>query len=194
MLRGQSATVNSASRGPGLTGKPVTESYLSLCVPAQIPAAMRGNLVAQTTGSRRAELDVLRPVTPAAQRPCQRFGSAGERAHSPRRAWLSLHRAVSGCGDPVSHEDRASRPVRDALPPRPRLRSMRRSALSDRRQGRSCSSAAGRLRSDAAGTSPSAISLAEHRVEFGVGPDLPDLLRAAAGDGDLGSPLQRLLA
>ena len=54
--------------------------------------------------------------------------------------------------------------------------------------------AAGRLRSDAVGTSPPAISLAEHRVEFGVGPDLPDLLRAAAGDGDLGSPLQRLLA
>jgi hypothetical protein len=67
-------------------------------------------------------------------------------------------------------------------------------ALSDRRQGKSCSSAAGHLRSGAAGTSPSAVSLAEHRVEFGVGPDLPDLLRAAAGDGDLGSPLQRLLA
>src|SRR6266568_2091383 len=79
-------------------------------------AAMRGNLVAQTAGSRRAELDVLRPVTPAAQRPCQRFGSADERAHSPRRAWLSLHRAVSGCGDPVSREDRASRPVQEALP------------------------------------------------------------------------------
>ena len=55
---------------------------------------MRGNLVAQTAGSRRAELDVLRPVTPAAQRPCQRFGSADERAHSPRRAWLSLLRAI----------------------------------------------------------------------------------------------------
>ena len=78
--------------------------------------------------------------------------------------------------------------------PRPRLRSMRRPALSDRRQGKSSSSAAGRLRSDAAGTSPSAISLAEHRVEFGVAPNLPDLLRAAAGDGDLGSPMQRLLA
>ena len=78
--------------------------------------------------------------------------------------------------------------------PRPRLRSMHRPALSGRRQGKSSSSAAGRLRSDAVGTSPSAISLAEHRVEFGVGPDLPDLLRAAAGDGDLGSPLQRLLA
>ena len=54
--------------------------------------------------------------------------------------------------------------------------------------------AAGRLRSGAAGTSPPAVSLAEHRVEFGVGPDLPDLLRAAAGDGDLGRPLQRFLA
>jgi hypothetical protein len=79
-------------------------------------AVRRGNLVSQTAGSRRAELDVLRPVTPAAQRPCQRFGSAGERAHSPRRAWLSLHRAISGCGDPVSHEDRASRPAQEALP------------------------------------------------------------------------------
>jgi hypothetical protein len=49
------------------------------------------------------------------QRPCQRFGSADERAHSPRRAWLSLHRAISGGSDPVSHEDRASRPVQKAL-------------------------------------------------------------------------------
>src|SRR6267378_4529064 len=32
-------------------------------------AAMRGNLVSQTAGSRRAELDVLRPVTPAANGP-----------------------------------------------------------------------------------------------------------------------------
>ena len=36
--RGQSGTVNSASRGRGLTGKPVTESNLSLRAPAQIPA------------------------------------------------------------------------------------------------------------------------------------------------------------
>jgi hypothetical protein len=77
--------------------------------------------------------------------------------------------------------------------PRPRFRPARRPALSDRRQGKSCSSAAGRLRPGAAGMSP-AVSLAEHRVESGVGPDLPDLLRAAAGDGDLGSPPQRLLA
>jgi hypothetical protein len=87
---------------------------------------MRGNLVAQTAGLRRAELDVLRPVTPAANGP-----------------------ANARCG---------------------------------------------RLRSVADGTSPSVISLAEHRVEFGVGPDRPDLLRAAAGGGDLGSPLQRVLA
>jgi hypothetical protein len=40
---------------------------------ARRPAAMRGNLVAQTAGSRRAELDVLHPATPAAQRPCQRL-------------------------------------------------------------------------------------------------------------------------
>jgi hypothetical protein len=31
---------------------------------ARKPAAIRGNLVAQTTGSRRVELGVLRPVTP----------------------------------------------------------------------------------------------------------------------------------
>jgi hypothetical protein len=103
-------------------------------------------------------------------------------------------RAISGCGDPVSHEDRASRPVQDALPRVPGSGRCADPRCQTRRQRRSCSSAAGRLRSDAAGTSPSAISLAEHRVEFGVGPDLPDLLRAAAGDGDLGSPLQRLLA
>jgi hypothetical protein len=36
--------------------------------------------------------------------------------------------------------------------------------------------------------------LAEHFVLFGVGQELPDLLRAAAGDGDLGRPLQRLFA
>jgi hypothetical protein len=41
-------------------------------------------------------------------------------------------------------------------------------------------------------TSP--ICLAEHLVEFGVGPELSDLLRTAAGDGDLGCPLQRLFA
>jgi hypothetical protein len=40
--RGQSGTVNSASRGRGLTGKPVTESNLSLCVPAQVPADLDG--------------------------------------------------------------------------------------------------------------------------------------------------------
>jgi glycosidase len=38
------------------------------------------------------------------------------------------------------------------------------------------------------------LGAAEHLVELGVGPELPDLLRTAAGDGDLGSPLQRLLA
>jgi hypothetical protein len=44
------------------------------------------------------------------------------------------------------------------------------------------------------GTSPSASSLAEHRVEFGVESDLPDLLCTAAGGSDFGSPFQRLLA
>ena len=67
------------------------------------------------------------------QRPCQRSGSAGERAHSPRRAWLSLHRAVSGCDGPVSREDRASRPVQEALPRVP---------SSGRRAGPRCQAAA----------------------------------------------------
>ncbi|WP_236647298.1 MULTISPECIES: hypothetical protein [Micromonospora] len=44
------------------------------------------------------------------------------------------------------------------------------------------------------GMSPSPVSLAEHRVLFGVGHELPDLLRTAATNGDLGSPRQRLLA
>jgi len=137
--------------------------------------------------------DVLRPVTPAAQRPCRRFGPAGERAHSPRRAWLSLHRAVSDCGDPVSRENRVSRPVQAVLPAS-RLRPVRRRRGQAAARAGPAPAAAGRLRSGPAGTSASAISLAEHRVEFGVGPDLPDLLRAAAGDGDPGSPPQRLLA
>ena len=151
---------------------------------ARQPGLPDGRLAARRTGCSASGHS-------RSQRPCQRFGSAGERAHSPRRAWLSLHRAVSGCGGPVSREDRASRPVQEALP---RVPGSGRPALSGRRQGKSCSSAAGRVRPGAAGTSPPAISLAEHRVEFGVGPDRPDLLRAAAGDGDLGSPPQRLLA
>jgi len=40
MPRGQSGTVNFANRGRGLTGKPVTESNLSLCVPAQVSTAV----------------------------------------------------------------------------------------------------------------------------------------------------------
>ncbi len=47
---------------------------------------------------------------------------------------------------------------------------------------------------DIIGISPSPVSLAEHRVLFRVGHELPDLLRAAASDGNLGSPRQRLLA
>src|SRR5580704_14303265 len=46
------AAVTSASQGLGLTGKPVTESNLSLRAPAQIPAAMRG-------GSRREGIALL---------------------------------------------------------------------------------------------------------------------------------------
>ena len=170
VLRPPAARIWQGTRPPGLS---IT---LSDCgrstASAHTAAAMRGNLVAQTAGLRRAELDVLRPVTPAARRPCQRFGAAGERAHSPRRAWLSPQEALP-----------ASRPG-----------SMRRPAWPGRRHGRAGSSAAGRRRSGAAGASPPAVSLAEHRVESGVGPDRPDLLRAAAGGGDLGSPLQRVLA
>ena len=50
------------------------------------------------------------------------------------------------------------------------------------------------VRSDGVGTSPSAVRLAKHRGEFGVGHELPDLLRTAAGDGDLDRPFQRLFA
>jgi hypothetical protein len=50
------------------------------------------------------------------------------------------------------------------------------------------------VRSDVVGTSPTAIGPAEHRVGFGVGHDFPDLYRAAAGAGGLGSPLLCLLA
>jgi hypothetical protein len=128
------------------------------------------------------------------QRPCQRFGSAGERAHSLRRAWLSLHRAVSGCGGRSGQPRGTGLHVRSKRRcPASRLSPARRPALSGRRQGKSCSSAAGSVRPGAAGASPPAISLAEHRVESGAGPDLPDLLRAAEGDGDLGGPPQRLL-
>ncbi len=45
------------------------------------------------------------------QRPSGASDSADERAHSPRRAWLSLHWAISGCGDPLRREDRASRSI-----------------------------------------------------------------------------------
>ena len=156
-------------------------------------ADLVGNLVAQTAGSRRAELDVLRPVTPVAHGRANALDlpmSAHTRRDGPgcrstgrsvvvvvRSATRTgLHvRSKRRCPASPAQVDAQTRVVRP--PP-----------------GQVLLSAAGRLRSDAAGTSPSAISLAEHRVEFGVGPDLPDLLRAAAGDGDLGSPLQRLLA
>lgn len=42
----------------------VTDRHGPTATNGAISAAMRGNLVAQTTGSRRADLDVLRPVTP----------------------------------------------------------------------------------------------------------------------------------
>src|SRR6266567_3470054 len=129
----------------------------------------------------------------AMRSPAPTTASADERAPSPRPAWLSLHWSTSGC--------RSGRVLGPGFTPgprvtaaRPQFRSMPRPVSSDRGPGKSCSSAAGRLRSDAVRTSPSAICLAEHRVEFRVEPELPDLLRTAAGDGDLGSPLHRLLA
>jgi len=58
-----------------------------------------------------------------------------------------------------------------------------------------CSSATTVLRSHVVGRSRAAICLAEDRGEFGrVGQELPYFLGTAAGDGRLGSPLQRLLA
>jgi hypothetical protein len=48
------------------------------------------------------------------------------------------------------------------------------------------------LRSDVVGAPFS--GLAEHHVEFGVEPDRPHLLGAAARGSDFGSPFQRLLA
>jgi hypothetical protein len=53
--------------------------------------------------------------------------------------------------------------------PASRLRPVRRPAWPGRREGKSCPGAAGRVRSGAAGTSPPAVSLAEHRVESGAG-------------------------
>jgi hypothetical protein len=105
--------------------------------------------------------------------------SADERGPSPRWAWLSRHWAISGCGVPVGHEDPGfgPRPIPGSLPPRPQLRSMRIPAWSDRGQGKSCSGVAGL-----------------HRSDVRVGHELPYLLCTATGDGDLGSPLQRLLA
>jgi hypothetical protein len=44
------------------------------------------------------------------------------------------------------------------------------------------------------GTSPSLVGLAEQLLGLRIGHELPDLLRAAAGDGHLGRPRQRLLA
>lgn len=67
MPRGQSATVNSASRGPGLTGKPVTESYLRLCVPAQIPADLLGRPLPSRPSSTRARMVLMRRGGPRAR-------------------------------------------------------------------------------------------------------------------------------
>ena len=49
-------------------GKP-SRRATSVFARLRVPAVRRGDLVCQATGSRRAELDVLRPVTPAANGP-----------------------------------------------------------------------------------------------------------------------------
>ena len=146
---------------------------------AQVTAAMRGDLVARTAGSRRAELDVLRLVAPVDRRPCQRFWPAGEGAHSPRRAWLSLRQAVRGRGARVGRGPARARSGRRCAGSR--FRPVREPALSGRRPGRSCLGAAGRLRSAGAGASALAVRPggAPRRVRGGCG--LPGLLRAAAG-------------
>jgi hypothetical protein len=90
--------------------------------------------------------------------------------------------------DPVRRQDRVLTPIPQAAPPvqvdaqtravRPRPRQILRQGSIRRRR-----------------TSPSAIRLAEHRGDLGrVGQELAYLLRTAAGDGDLGGPLQRFLA
>jgi hypothetical protein len=108
-----------------------------------------------------------------------------ECAHSPRRAWLSLHWAISGREDP----GQARGPV---FTPDPRVTAPFQVDAQIRVVNRG--QRGGSPSSDVVGTSPSPVSLAEHRVLFGVGQELPDLLRTAAGHGDLGSPRQRLLA
>jgi hypothetical protein len=59
---GQPCTVNSASRGRGLMGKPVTESNLSLCVPAQIPADLAPLLVVRLAIGSAPELLICRSL------------------------------------------------------------------------------------------------------------------------------------
>jgi hypothetical protein len=46
----------------------------------------------------------------------QRTECRDECAHPPRRARLSLHWAINGCGDAVRHEDWASRSIPGSLP------------------------------------------------------------------------------
>ena len=98
---------------------------------------MIGNLVAQAADSRRAELDVLRPVALAANGPANALGlpvGAGTRRDEP------------GCRPPGDQTLRRSgqlpgpgfTPGPGGAAPRPRLGPVRRPALSGRRQGKSC--------------------------------------------------------
>jgi hypothetical protein len=182
------------------------------------PAAMPGLLPHRDAGSQ-APLRRNRPRQAAETPPRGGGQNASRRHHLPRPGTTASHPVATAPRPilPMSGHTRRDRPgcrsigrsvvagsgwiLGPGFTPgprvtaaRPQFRSMPRPVSSDRGPGKSCSSAAGRLRSDAVRTSPSAICLAEHRVEFRVEPELPDLLRTAAGDGELGSPLQRLLA
>lgn len=90
--------------------------------------------------------------------------------HTRRDGQLSLHWALTGCGDPTTPGERASpQPDPRGHPLAPLVQVDAQTRVVNR-------------------------SLAEHRVCFGVGHEFPHLLRAAASGGDLGSPRQRLLA
>src|SRR5215472_6138851 len=96
-------------------GEDYTLRYQDSPALARPPADMLGNLVAQTADSRRAELDVPRPVTLAANGPANALGlpmSADTRRDEP------------GCRPPGDQTLRrsgqlrgpASRPVQEAQP------------------------------------------------------------------------------
>ena len=148
-------------------------SWVTSAIQREREPPMRGNLVAQTAGSRRAELDVLRPVTPASPTAlptlwiCRwaRTLAATGLAVAPRGA---APRPGSGrCADPRCQAAAKASPAL-ALGGSPSIRHGRDVAVGYRPRG------------------------ASRRV-WGR-PRSPRPLRTAAGDGDLGGPFQRLLA